>query len=479
MRPRALGLFGCLWFECACAVRAPEPPVPARVRSCDYRIELGSEAATLAVDAHCTGTGITGFSAGEDAAVPFTMVDDATGRRLTPRGGTWALAQPMNDARIHYTVDLATLSAENSGLDVGSALRVGASMLAPASTFLIAPEPLAVGVPVRVSVSVPSGIDFETGLTCASDDCRTRREYRLEAHEMSVATYSVLGHFAHATVHLPDSELEIATLDGPFELASQELSQWVTDSARAVNAFYGRSPAPHTLIAVVPVPERHSVVFGKLLPESAPGVALLVGAHADKAHLYRDWILVHELFHVGFPSFYRQGKWLDEGSATYFEPLIRARAGWLSEKQVWSDFMADMPKGLPAIGDGLAHIKDIRGIYWGGAIICLLADVEARARSHGKLGLEDGFRAVLAAGGNASEVWTLEQVTRVIDRALGQTTLAELEARHVAAATPVDLKALWKRLGLSRSADGVVFDDTAELASIRHAIVFGSAATSQ
>ena len=47
---------------------------------------------------------------------------------------------------------------------------------------------------------------------------------------------------------------------------------------------------------------------------------------------------MHELYHLGFPSFQGEGKWLDEGLATYYEPMIRARAGLRTETSLWDEF---------------------------------------------------------------------------------------------------------------------------------------------
>ncbi len=73
--------------------------------------------------------------------------------------------------------------------------------------------------------------------------------------------------------------------------------------------------------------------------------------------------------------------------ATYFEPIIRARAGWIDEQAVWDEFMRSMPQGLPAVGRiGLEKGESYRDIYWGGAIYCLLADLEIREKTGGRSG---------------------------------------------------------------------------------------------
>ncbi len=440
------------------------------VLGCSYVVnEVSAEPAVLEVTARCLGRQITGFSRVEPAAAPFTRILDSSAA-LQPNEGGWQFAAPQGEARIRYRVDLEGVASARQRFDTAS--RIGHSVVAPGSTFLLQPEPLDVGVPIDLRVNVLPGDDFASGLTPVDE---SERHFQLQAHEVSVASYAIFGHFTRTRVPVGDSRLEVVTADSPLDLEPSATQRWVAASARAVAQFYGHFPAPRALVLLLPVPDRRGVVFGKVLPQSAPGVAILLGAHTPEPALYQDWILVHELFHIGFPSFHDEAKWLDEGSATYFEPIIRARAGYLTEQEVWHDFARDMPQGLRAIEqEGLEHPSNFRAIYWGGAIACLLADVAARQRSSGTVGLETGFRAVLAAGGDATHVWSLAQVTRVLDQALGAPILQGIVTKHANAAEPVGLPELFAKLGVLSNADGsVTLDDHAELAAIRHAITFG------
>jgi predicted metalloprotease with PDZ domain len=232
------------------------------------------------------------------------------------------------------------------------------------------------------------------------------------------------------------------------------------------------------MVVVIPESGRSGVLFGKVLPESSPAIALLVGRHTKKTDLDRDWILVHELYHLGFPSFQAEGKWLDEGLATYYEPIIRTRAGLRTEASLWEEFVSAMPQGLGAVGrDGLENAQSFRGIYWGGAIVALLADIEIRRRSGGKQGLEDGLLTLLDNDGHASEVWDLKDAIGVVDRTIGAPVLGDLAARYATRGHPLELDRLFSDLGVKRTAVGVKLDDSAPLARVRRAIVHGAPAS--
>ena len=86
---------------------------------------------------------------------------------------------------------------------------------------------------------------------------------------------------------------------------------------------------------------------------------------------------------------------MEEGLATYVEPLGRARTGLIAVEQVWSELLDGLPKGLPGAGDrGLDRTPTWGRTYWGGALFWFLADVEIRRRTSGRRGL-DALRAIV------------------------------------------------------------------------------------
>ena len=158
------------------------------------------------------------------------------------------------------------------------------------------------------------------------------------------------------------------------------------------------------------------------------------------------------------------------------EKTARARAGTLSVEKVWSDMIRDMHQGLPEPGDqGLDNTHTWGRTYWGGALFCLLADVEIRKRSSNRKGLEDALRAINRAGGTIDVDWPLARAFEVGDQATGGKTLTELYEKMRATPAPVDLPDLWKQLGVERRGASAVFDDQAPLAAVRRSILKGSA----
>jgi predicted metalloprotease with PDZ domain len=461
-------LVACVIAACASQPSADAPDREGRADRCRYDVDMISEKpALIEVAVECSGSELAGLTIADESLAPYVHeVRETSGRALEREANQWLLSEPADKLAVRYRIDLEGVARATDSFD--AAMRVGDSLVAPASTYLLYPEPLRVGVPVTVRFAADDRV--ATGLRRGA----TGDSYVLEAHEIPVATYTTFGNFAHRKLPLQGSQssVTLSVLDGHLVTDVETLASWVNDAATAVTSFWQRFPDNEAMVTIVPIEGRSGVLFGKVLPESAPGVVLMLGEHTTKEQLYADWVLVHEFFHIGFPSFHDEGKWLDEGLATYYEPIIRARAGWIDEQQVWDEFSRSMPQGLHAMNHlGLEKGTDYRDVYWGGAIYCLLADVAIRERTSARAGLENGLHAVLQAGGNSSEVWSLSRTLEVADSAVGVPVLGELARVYAYQPGPIDLNKLWKKLGVVRTTSGIRLDNRAPLAALRRQIV--------
>ena len=256
----------------------------------------------------------------------------------------------------------------------------------------------------------------------------------------------------------------------PAEPLRKLVLGWVASSARAVTVYYEQFPVSHLQIRVRFF-EGRGVRGGRTTGWDGPSIAIAVGRASSASDFTEDWVLTHEMVHLAFPSVPEEHHWIEEGSATYVEPIARARAGDLTPEKVWGDLVDGLPQGLPQPGDrGLDFTPTWGRTYWGGALFCLLADIEIRKRTGNKKGLEDALRAILKAGGTIESDWPLTRTLEIGDRATGVPVLRELYDKMKAAPAPVDLSALWKELGVERRNGKIEFNDGAPLAAIRKAI---------
>ncbi len=267
------------------------------------------------------------------------------------------------------------------------------------------------------------------------------------------------------------SKIEVMLPESGLDLAPAALMGWVTLAARAVRAYYGEFPTPSASVTVRAIENRAGVLRGTTYGGDPPRTIMGVGQHTTAAQLDGDWTMTHEFVHLGFPGMTQRHHWLEEGQATYIEPIARAQIGTLTAQRVWGDMLRDMHQGQPGPNDrGLDFTHTWGRTYWGGAIYCLLADVEIRRRTANSAGLQQALRGVNAAGGNIEYDWPLEDALAAADAAVKVPVMTEIYQRMKDTAYAPDLDALWKQLGVEAAAGGIAFDDSAPLANVRRAI---------
>jgi hypothetical protein len=277
-----------------------------------------------------------------------------------------------------------------------------------------------------------------------------------------------------AQLDVGGATLNISFDSHPTPAFRQLTLDWVSRAASAVTVYYARFPVRHVGIAIH-ISKGSAVGPGRASGEGAPHINVSLGPNVTFRSLAEgrsNWLMTHEMVHLALSGVEREHHWIEEGLATYVEPIARVRAGELSAQQVWRDMMEGMPQGQPASGDrGLDHTPTWGRTYWGGAMFCLLADVEIRKKTHNRMGLENALRGIVAAGGTIDTEWGLAKVLATGDQAIGVPVLEPLYEQMKADTGPVDLGALWKQLGVDDRDGSVVFDDEAPLADVRKAIM--------
>lgn len=264
--------------------------------------------------------------------------------------------------------------------------------------------------------------------------------------------------------------IHVAFAPGALALPKDKILGWVEASAKAVTTYYGRFPVKSLRLLLVPVDGR-GVMGGTTWGYRGAAIRIPFGRDADEEALKRDWVLVHEMVHTALPDVEERNTWLSEGLAVYIEPVARVQSGDLTAKEIWGAMVRDMPKGLPRAGDqGLDNTLTWGRKYWGGAMFCLLADIEIRKQTGNRLGLQDAMRGVLAAGGSHEVDWPLERILATADKAVGVDVLTKLHNEMGDTPVAPDLDALWRDLGVRQRDGEIEFDDTAPLAAVRAAI---------
>lgn len=461
----ALALGACAPHE---AQRLQTPPQP-EPRVWEYRVRASAGAQQLYVHASLP-RGVPSELRLDRFAHPFLreleLLTPAGWRALPGQGASWQVAECAAQGcqlRYRYALGEAARQIDRYGY---AAVR-GGVLLAPPSTWLLHSRDYSGSDRYRLYVEAPD-LQFASGVWASS---RADGSLEAPAELLFQAPYSGFGRFRLQTLAVAGGVIHLwVGLDaGELALSAEQLAAVVRDSASVLQDYFGRFPVPELALIVVPV--EGDELSGMQLGNGGASILVFLGRSATKIGPRDDWVLLHEMFHLALPTLVRRHLWLAEGLATYQEPLARARAGLISERALWRELLLGLPKGLPRAHDvGLDGTRSWGRTYWGGALFFLLADLQIRQASSQRYSLDDAIRGILDAGGDTSVRWTALQTLAAADRAVGGRVLTELYQQHAGSAVPVDLDALFRRLGVGWREQEVVFDDAAEWAALRRAL---------
>ncbi len=276
---------------------------------------------------------------------------------------------------------------------------------------------------------------------------------------------------AMRTIEAEGASVRVDFQSTDFKHGTAPIVRWIERSMTTVARYYGQFPAKELRIRVISGDGsrvRHGTTYGTRVPF----IRLQLGRDVTADELRDDWVLVHEMVHLALPEVGDDHVWLTEGLSTYVEGIARVHAGDIGAERVWAEQLRSMQNGLPRAGDeGLDHTHTWGRTYWGGALFCLLADVEIRKKTANRFGLRDAMSAVLRESGGVAFDWSIDRVFEVGDKATGTTVLRDLYAQMKDKPVSPDLQELWKQLGIRQSGDGVELHDDAPLTATRNAIM--------
>jgi len=279
--------------------------------------------------------------------------------------------------------------------------------------------------------------------------------------------YRALADQPSERIDLDGGTIELVFADGAPGLDRKMVRAWVETAAKAIITYFGRFPIKHYGLLVI-AEDGEKVGHGTTFGFAGSVTRIHVGRETTLSVFRDDWVLVHEMMHASLPDLPRRALWLQEGSATWLEPIARAQAGELAVSDVWSQAARGLPRGEPRPDEGGMNGTDRWGrLYWGGATFWLEAEVAIWEQSKGQASLIDAMRAVSASSGGNVATWQPEQMMAIGDRACGVVALQPLYRRFALGPIATDLEKLFERLGVHAASDGAVsFNPDAELSAL-------------
>jgi predicted metalloprotease with PDZ domain len=97
-------------------------------------------------------------------------------------------------------------------------------------------------------------------------------------------------------------------------------------------------------------------------------------------------------------------------------------------------------------------------------------DVRLRETTRNAHSADDVLRGLVAGGGDGTQEWSIPAILAAGDRATGTTVLSRTYQEMAAGDHAPDLPDLWRRLGIEKRGDRLIFHDDAPLAAVRKEI---------
>ncbi|MEM9684245.1 MAG: hypothetical protein AAF942_13325, partial [Pseudomonadota bacterium] len=185
-----------------------------------------------------------------------------------------------------------------------------------------------------------------------------------------------------------------------------------------------------------------------------------------------------EFSHLMVPYLDSQARWISEGFAQYYQNVLLARSGTYDQATAWQKIITGLRRGAdsqPSLSPNEAATRGRRGarmkVYWSGAALALMADVELRARSEGRESLDTVLDALQRCCLPSDRVWTGMAFFEQLDQLLDEPVFVALYERYADAAGFPDPGTDLSRLGVRWTGVSVELENDAELAGVREAIM--------
>jgi hypothetical protein len=443
-----------------------------------YRVELSADWSRLTVEACFFEDLPKRLHAGSDEAYKYL---EAPGIRhgaqtLAPSQGALsvALESESQTACLQYSVAVraaADASRREGRTQSGDTLVVAPGLWLWRPAQLPNDALLQFELPQGINVSAPWPILQRRGNVT---------QFRLTNTPPRWPARTAIGRFPIREIAVGGATLHLAILDASPPADDAAVTAWLDEAARAVTTLYGRFPLSQAQLLLTPIGRQpEPVPWGQVLRGGRPAAHLFFDQTRPSREWRDDWTAVHELAHMLLPYISRRDAWLSEGFATYYQNVLRARAGLISETDAWRKLVAGFGRGQSGTQRGISLDDASRAmrrerafmrVYWSGAAIALLADTQLR-QSHAGMSLDEALSRLARCCLPSPRMWTARQAFERMDELTGNDVFVALAEQYRSSDQFPDVDDLLLRLGVIGRGDTLSLDDDAELAPLRRALM--------
>ena len=415
------------------------------------------------------------FAADSSAAMQYIRDLHRDGNAATnKRADSWTANDWRGGECLSYEVNLDAIAAMHDQ-DVG--WRLGDDRVSAPQLLLLRPD-VQRDADAEAIVTLPQGWNFSAPWHEKSHDKKSIL-FDIPNTPANWSANVAFGHFSEERILLPGGMLRVSILHGADEPQRKQLHDWLSRVTRAILSAYGRLPIPDVQVLVFPLTSHgRAVMFGQSIRGEGNALELLVDASRPASEFASDWVAVHELSHLMHPYLGDSGSWLAEGLATYYQNVLRARAGLLTPAQAWDRLREGFSGqrttyGTPLVdaARGMHSTHDFQRVYWSGAAFWLTVDRDLRRGSNGKLTLDVVLSRFHDCCLPAYQGWHPDDFVAKLDELAGTETISTRYREFAAMRTFPDWEKVYEDLGIHEAGTRLRIDANAKNAALRDAIM--------
>jgi len=304
--------------------------------------------------------------------------------------------------------------------------------------------------------------------------------YALKRGALGPQTRIAIGRWVDESFRFGETLVDVAVLDGAHRTTPAGRRRWLTRAMGTVAQLYDGFPAERLQVIAQPrTPDRgRPIVFGRASRGGGALVHVMMSGTKGDDAFPGEYLTIHELTHLGMPWHEQASQWWGEGVVCYYQEVLRARAGILTEQQAWQLLHSWFERGRRSGGKQSLLIESERmttryayhRVYYGGAALTLLMDLEVRRHVPGKT-FDDVVRFWHRTYGAVPKANDAMVLLRAADTWLGAKVLVPLVSPYLGSTKFPDLRRAYSDLGIVVRDGRVALDDGAPRARDRRAIM--------
>ena len=228
-------------------------------------------------------------------------------------------------------------------------------------------------------------------------------------------------------LQVKNAVLEVSLPERASAAEQRKISHWLQHSALAVTQAYGRFPLQRARVKISYYKLRNEPVpWASVIRSGIQGVHFYINPKFSLQEFLSDWTAYHEFSHLLMPYPGRSGIWMSEGLASYYQNVLQARSGMLTQQGALQKLVNGFVRGEKdrnAAGLSLRKLslemkkrRSFMRVYWAGAAYFLNVDVALRTESMHKQSLDSVLKEFGACCLLSDRRWSDRELAEQFDR---------------------------------------------------------------